>query len=378
MKRILITSTDLMMIQFLAPHVRYLAQQGYAVDIACSVVGDRISDVRRELEDTVGQIHILRLERSPVSFRNFSGYRDLKKLLRENRYDLIWTNEPVMGAATRLAARSARRQGTAVVYMCHGFHFFRGAGLLNWAVFYPAERLLCRLCDAIVTMNREDYARAQTFPAGRVYRIPGVGVDIRRFSAGGYPEFRLAKRRQLGIPEDAWVALTVGELTKRKNQKVLLRAVHLLEDPGCHLVLCGRGDRQKELEQLASELGIRDRVHFLGYRLDIPEIYRMADCFLFSSLQEGLPFALMEAMQSGLPIAASAIRGNVDLIQQGKGGVLCDPRSPSQFADGLRQLRAMDAGAMAQYNRRSLKKYDLENTKPLIRGILEEVMEGRQ
>ena len=374
MKRILITSTDLMMIQFLAPHVHHLAALGYQVDIACSVVGNRISDVRRALEGAVGKIHILRLQRSPAAPGNLLGYTDLQRLLAENRYDLIWTNEPVMGVMTRLAARKYRRQGTKVLYMCHGFHFFRGAGALNWAVYYPIERLMSRFCDAIVTVNGEDFARALRFQTSPVYKIPGVGVDTRRFSAGGYPEFRNAKRIQLGIPEDAWVVLTVGELNKRKNQKVLLRAVSLLDDKNTHLVLCGRGDRREKLEQLASRLGIRDRVHFLGYRLDIPEMYRMADCFAFPSLQEGLPFALMEAMQSGLPIVASRIRGTVDLIQPDAGGILCHPRSPAEFARGVMELRRTDKAAMVGLNREKLKEFDLEQIKPRILAILEEVL----
>ena len=123
MKKLLITSTDLMMIQFLVPHVRHLSHQGFLVDLACSDVGGRMEDVRRALSPYVGTIHTLRLKRSPLSPRNVLGYRDLRTLLHKNHYNLIWTNEPVMGAATRLAARDLRKQGLKVVYMCHGFHF---------------------------------------------------------------------------------------------------------------------------------------------------------------------------------------------------------------------------------------------------------------
>ena len=181
MKKLLITSTDMMMIQFLIPHVKYLSENGFCVEIACSVVGDRLEDVRKALEDVSCVIHTVRLERSPASPRYLLGYGDMKRLLQENRYDIIWTIEPVMGVVTRLAARKARKTGTKVVYMCHGFHFYKGASLANWLIFYPVERVMSRLCDAIVTMNQEDYARAQSFKAKAVYKIPGVGVDTRRF-----------------------------------------------------------------------------------------------------------------------------------------------------------------------------------------------------
>ena len=373
MKKLLITSTELMMIQFLVPHVKYLSENGFQVEIACSDVGGRMEDVRHALDGAVNKIHVLRLERSPVNPRNFLGYQDLKKLLAENHYDIIWTNEPVMGVVTRLAANKYRRKGTKVIYMCHGFHFFNGASKVNWAIYYPIERIFAHLCDAIVTMNQEDYDRAQTFKTRKVYKIPGVGVDTRRFSGGGYPGFRAAKRRQLGLPEDAYVMLTVGELTKRKNQKVLLSAMAQLDDPSIHYVLCGKGDQLDELKQQAQELGLADRVHFLGYRLDMPEIYRMADCFAFSSIHEGLPFALMEAMQSGLPVVASRIRGNEDLIDDGVGGVLCDVHDSGQYRDGITKMRAIDKAAMAEHNRRKLAEFDISSTRVLITEILKKI-----
>ena len=371
MKKLLITSTELMMIQFLVPHVKYLSENGFQVEIACSDVGGRMEDVRNALEGVVDAIHVLRLERSPANPRNFLGYQDLRKLLAENHYDVIWTNEPVMGVVTRLAANKYRRRGTKVVYMCHGFHFFSGASKVNWAIYYPIEQIMAHFCDAIVTMNQEDYARALSFKVNNVYKIPGVGVDTGRFSSGGSPEFRMAKRRQLGLPEDAYVMLTVGELTKRKNQKVLLNAMAQLNDPSVHYVLCGKGDQQEALERLARELGIAEKVHFLGYRLDVPEIYRMADCFAFSSIHEGLPFALMEAMQTGLLIVASRIRGNVDLIDDGVGGILCDVHSIDQYRDGLMRIRTMDGETMAAHNRGKLAEFDLKNTRIKICKILE-------
>ena len=298
----------------------------------------------------------------------------MKKLLRENHYDIIWTNEPVMGVVTRLAANKYRRKGTRVLYMCHGFHFFDGASKPNWAIYYPIERIMAHLCDAIVTMNQEDYARARKFKVSGIYKIPGVGVDTRRFSSGGYPELRMAKRRQLGLPEDAYVILTVGELTKRKNQKVILNALAQMKDPYLHYVLCGRGDQLEALKQQSQELGIADRVHFLGYRLDVPEIYQMADCFAFSSIHEGLPFALMEAMQSGLPIVASRIRGNVDLIDDGVGGILCDVHSSEQYREGLMKVRTMDTDAVADHNRRKMAEFDLRNTKVKIAEIIETIL----
>ena len=163
-KKILITCTDSMMKQFLEPHVRNLTENGYEVEIACSEVLNRMAEVREDLGDLV-RIHQLHLQRSPLALSNIKGYREVKKIIGSGKYDLIWTNEPVMGVVTRLAARNARKQGTKVMYMVHGFHFYKGAPLLNWLIFYPIERLMASKADCICTINREDYVRAQKMHA---------------------------------------------------------------------------------------------------------------------------------------------------------------------------------------------------------------------
>lgn len=335
MKKILITSTDLMMIQFLVPHVRYLSEHGFEVEIACSVVGNRIDDVRTALDGVVKAIHIVRLERSPASWKNLDGYRDMKRLLAENAYDIIWTNEPVMGVVTRLAARKLRKRGTKVVYMCHGFHFYKGASKANWLVFYPIERFMSRFCDMIVTINREDEARAKTFHCPRVEHIDGIGVDLERLKCSCTRE---EKRRELGIGDEDILVLSVGELQTRKNHEVMIRAIAKLNDPKIKYCICGRGELLEHLQNLSAQLGIADQVSFLGYRLDIPDIMNAADIFAHPSRREGLGLACLEAMSFGLPLVTSNIQGIPDYVENGVTGYLCDPMDVEQFAKHLDML----------------------------------------
>lgn len=373
MKKLLITSTDLMMIQFLVPHVQYLSENGFHVEIACSEVGGRMEEVRKAVEGFAKAVHTVRLVRSPVSATNFKGYRDMKRLLEKNHYDIIWTNEPVMGVVTRLAARRSRGRGTKVFYMAHGFHFFTGASMINWALYYPVERIMAHYCDAIVTMNQEDYDRAVKFKTGQVHKIHGVGLDTQKFKvydADMTAQARQKLRKELDLTEESFIVLSVGELSKRKNQEVIIRALGMLNDPAVHYVLCGKGDLRHMLEELAKEQGIADQVHFLGYRKDIPDICAGSDCFAFPSLQEGLPFALMEAMQMGLLIVCSRIRGNTDLIKNAEGGLLCDAKSAGDFATAIRKIRTMGRDSMVSVNREVLEKYDLESTKEYILRIL--------
>lgn len=359
MKKLLITSTDMMMVQFLIPHVRYLSENGFQVEIACSVVGDRLGDVKKALEDVPCVIHTVRLERSPVSMKNFSGYRDMKRLLKENQYDLIWTNEPVMGVVTRLAARTARKQGTKVLYMCHGFHFYRGAPLINWVVYYPIERLMSRFCDTIVTINREDEARAKTLHCHRVEHINGIGVDMDRLC----PRTEQTDiRRELGLTEQDLLVLSVGELNRNKNQQVILRALQMLNDRQIHYLLCGQGDELAHLQQLARELDLEKNVHFLGYRKDVPDILQSVDIFAHPSKREGLGLACLEAMTFGLPLVTSNIQGITDYVENGVTGYACGPEDATAFTKHLKRLRedAPLRAQMGQTNIQKAKKYAID------------------
>ena len=187
-KRMLITSTDLMMIQFLVPHVKNLAEHGWNIDVACSVVGNRIDEVRDTLKK-YAKVHVVRLHRSPLNPENLKGYRDMKKIIASDQWDVIWTNEPVMGVVTRLAARHDRRKGTKLVYIVHGFHFYKGAPKMNWLVYYPIERWMSRFTDVIVTINKEDYGRAKSFHTQRSTVYSRCWNRSEQVQYKGRPEF---------------------------------------------------------------------------------------------------------------------------------------------------------------------------------------------
>ena len=242
-KRMLITSTDLMMIQFLVPHVRNLAEHGWKIDLACSVVGNRIDEVRSALQE-YAEIHVVRLHRSPLNPENLKGYKDMKKVISGKSWDVIWTNEPVMGVVTRLAARKARRAGTKVVYMVHGFHFYKGAPKLNWMVYYPIERWMARFTDMIVTINKEDYNRAKGFHVKQVEYIPGIGIDLNRYNI---KENASEIRQSLGVNTEDYLIISIGELTKRKNHRVVLDALKEINDPRIKYIICGRGPLRDDL-----------------------------------------------------------------------------------------------------------------------------------
>lgn len=324
--------------QFHIPYLKMLKEMGWETAVAA----------RNDYEDPEDCVipycdafYDIPFERTPWKAGNIRSYRMLKKIIDEGEYAVVHCHTPVGASIARLAARSARKKGTKVVYTAHGFHFFTGAPLLNWLLFYPAERLLAPMTDVLITINKEDYARAQKkLSPRRIEYVPGVGVDTRRFHVDGVD--REEKRRELGFGDEAFLLLTVAEMTKNKNHATVLRALALLkqepEFAAMHYLICGRGDERWSLEKLTKELGLTEHVHFLGYRSDVPELYRSSDLFVFMPFREGLSLALMEAMSSGLPTVCSRIRGNTDLIDENVSGVFAE-NNPQAVADAILALR---------------------------------------
>ena len=370
MNKILVTSTDLMMVQFLVPHIKYLCSNGYIVDVLCSNVGGRIDDVKKQLNDYVNNIFVVSLQRSPLSLKNLSGYCEIKKILDKNRYDLIWTNEPVMGVATRLAAKKSRRKGTKVMYMVHGFHFYKGAPKVNWMLYYPVEKMMAKYCDVITTINHEDFEVAKRFKGDNTKYIHGIGINTERLN-------NLAEqkniREEIGLSKEDFIVLSVGELNENKNHKVIIRALAQINDKSIHYVVCGKGDQLDNLKMLSKELGVESNVHFLGYRTDVVDICSQSDLFAFPSFREGLGLAALEAMYCGLPLVTSNSRGPVDFMVNGETGYICDPNSPEEFA---RAINIIKNDIELQLNMKKTNKilaypYCVESVKNEIHSIIE-------
>lgn len=370
MKRLLLTCTDLMTIQFMIPHIRYLSENGYSVDLACSVVGDRLEDIKNAVGD-IAKIHVIRLVRSPFSPSNINGYKDLKKVISENRYDVIWTNEPVMGVMTRLAARHVRKDGTKVIYMAHGFHFFKGAPLFNWLMWAPLETFMSRFNDVLVTINYEDYARAKKYMHTPVVEhIDGIGVD---FSDRECAVSRDEKRKQLGLSESDIALLSVGELQKRKNHEVIIKALADLNNPNVKYIICGQGVLENRLLELISSLNLQNQVFLLGYRQDIPEIMNACDIYAHPSVREGLGLASLEAMAFGLPLITSNVQGLPDYVKNGVTGYMCSPKDVTAFSENINKLVCDESlrKKISAENKIQVCKYKVKEIQPVIKNILD-------
>ena len=312
------------MMQFHIPYLKMFQEMGWETAVASKNDYENPEDCQIPYCDAYYDIPFARL---PWKRSNIRAYRMLKKIIDEGNYDIIHCHTPVGAMIARLAALAARKKGTKVIYTAHGFHFFKGAPLLNWLLFYPAEWLLAPVTDVLITINKEDYARARKqLRAKRIEYVPGVGIQTEKFRERSID--RKAKRASLGYGDADFLLLTVAEMTPNKNHITILKALSLLKEKGAlepiHYLICGRGEMWESLEQSAKEMGIDDHVNFLGYRTDAPELYQASDLFLFVTLREGLSVALMEAMSSGMPIVCAKIRGNTDLIEDGISGIFSE------------------------------------------------------
>lgn len=281
-------------------------------------------------------LHNIHFARSPFTRQNVACYKQLKEIINTNKFDLIHVHTPTVSILTRLAARKARKNGTVVMYTCHGFHFHNAAPLKNWIIYYPIERMMSWFCDYIVTINKEDFHRAQTFHAKNVRYIPGVGVNLDRIHQATVDKREYKK--SIGVPEDCVLVLSIGEMIERKNHEVIIRAIAQIDNSNIYYAICGKGPLKDYLSGLAKELGIGERVKFLGFRKDIPELCHTADISAFPSKIEGLGLAGIEAMAAGVPLVSSNVHGILDYVIDGETGFALKPSDVDSFAKAIEHL----------------------------------------
>lgn len=356
---------------------------GTAIEAANSLnmkffsAANRSKSTQTEIKDDekkygVKLLHI-DVARSPMSFKqNYKAYKQLVKIIRDNKIDYIHCNTPVGGVLGRLAGKKCNVK--KVIYQAHGFHFYKGAPKKNWLVYYPVERWLAHYTDAIITINAEDFEAAEKFKLrnnGKVYYVHGVGIDMSQYDLS--KKDREEKRLELRLSGNDVALISMGDLIERKNYDTAIRAVAEAETPNLQYFICGKGPEEEKLKALAESLGVSEQIHFLGFRSDIKALLTAADIFLFTTKQEGLPRSMMEAMASGLPCIASKIRGNTDLLEGTEGGFLCETTDVSAYAEKLKLLANDKAlrETMGKNNLITLRKFSTETVSDELRKLYE-------
>lgn len=366
---LVVCTTDSMIWNFLVPHIKELEDKGCYVECASSITGNYFDDL---IQKYGIKMNAIQFKRSPYDVKNIQAYKQLCKLIKEKHFDTIYCHEPVGGAMGRLAGKSCKCK---VIYIAHGFHFYQGAPFVNRIVYYSVEKFLSRYTDVLVTINDEDYQSSLKFYAKKTYKINGIGINTDLFLKIDNCD---DLRNELSLKADDYILFSVGELIERKNHIVVINALKKLNNPHIHYVIAGDGVLFDSLKEKVKKLELENQVHLLGYRTDINRLCNASDVFMMPSLQEGLSVALMEAMACGKPVIASKIRGNVDLIDDGMGGILVNATDIDGYSAAILKCynTPFKMEQYGSYNAKKIKDFDIEKVKKQLSVIYREGLEN--
>lgn len=310
MKKVLFVATITRhILGFHTPYLKYFKEQGYEVHVA-SKGNQEIPYCDKHFD--------LPFERFPLKINNIKTYKQLKKIINENEYEIIHSHTPVGGVLARCAARKVRKKGTKSIYTAHGFHFYKGAPIKNWVLYYPIEKICAKWTDCLITINNEDYEFAKRkLNIKQIEHVYGVGMNTTRFEKELTNEEKLEFRRSLEIKENDIVFSYVAELNKNKNQILLINAINELKEKydNLKLLLIGDGPLINYYKKIIKDKNLQDNIKVLGRRRDINEILSITNIYLASSLREGLPVNVIEALYKSLPIIARDNRGHRELVK---------------------------------------------------------------
>ena len=320
------------------------------------------------------KIEQIDINTNPFNKNNIIAYKQILRIIDYYNIEAVMCSTPIGGMIARLAAK--KKKIKPVLYEAHGFLFFKGAPFINQTLYKMEEKILAHYTDTLITITEEDYLAAQKFNLRSKeppYLVHGAGVEV-----GVQVDINRAdKRKSVGVPKDAFVIISAGELNKNKNTEVIVRALDKVKN--AHYVACGVGSEKDNLIKLAEELGVINRFHLLGYRTDMPELLAMSDVFAMMSFREGMPRSLLEAMDLGLPCVGSNTRGVRDLIDS-NGGFICNPKDPSAFAEAFNILNEnrILCQKMGNYNRGKVQAFSADVAKKELYNIYKQTFTNKR
>ncbi|TDT79871.1 glycosyltransferase involved in cell wall biosynthesis [Bacillus sp. AG1163] len=337
MKRALVVTTVSGTIKaFLIPQIELLKKQGFEVDVATNITG-KIEEFSNLLDGV--KIHDVPFNRNAKSLENVRAYRIIKGIIRDGEYDLIHVHTPIAAFLTRLA--STRRN--KVIYTAHGFHFNENGSNISNLIYKTMEKIAAKKTDRLIVINQDDYETGKSIISSKRLRyIKGVGVDVQKYNQDVLNEDeKMEFKQSLGIEKNKKVITHIAELNGNKRQiDAVLAAGKFKEIYGDNfvLLLVGRGPMLKSIQDEIKNLELDKYIKCLGFRNDISKILSITDVGMLISLREGLPKSVMEMMSMKIPVVATNIRGNRDLIKNKENGILVDIKKPNQIAEAWNEI----------------------------------------
>lgn len=373
MRRALVVANLAGFASFLLNDIKLLKSKGYIVDFAANAEKLKWDDTKAAIEELGVPFYQIDFDsKNPFSKQNVKAYSQIKKLIVNKSYTLIHCHTPISGLVTRLAARKERCKGTKVLYTTHGFAFTSNSSCKSWLIYNTFERIGSMFCDAMITINKEDYENAKKMCCKNVFYINGVGVDTKKYSDVSVD--RVTYRASLGIEKDKIMILSVGELSERKNHQIIIKAIGQLKNKGNIVyAICGNGingGTTNMLKQLAKEYDVDLRL--LGFRYDIPEITACSDIGAIPSVREGLGLAGIQSLAAGIPVVGTDVQGIKDYIVEGKTGFLASAHDAEGFARGINSIISLSNAEREAMKYRCIEMaqhYDVSVSTKQIEGI---------
>lgn len=363
MKKILFVATvQSHIMNFHVPYLEYWANRGYEVHVATKMNKKEY----KETELTLGYVkwHQIDFNRNPFSKYSIIALKQLKQLMKANEYELVHVHTPVGSILGRLAAKLTGTKN--IVYTAHGFHFYKGAPIMNWLVYYPIEKFMARWTDSIITINQEDYLLAKkkfkTRKNGNVFKVDGVGIDLNKYKTTDIEDKDF--KSTIGINRDDFVVSIIGELNNNKNHMQLIKSVEKVKEKHKNLkcLIVGNGENEKTIREYIENKSLNESILLLGFRRDIPNILSITDVVVSMSKREGLPKNIMEAMAAGKAIIGTKIRGNKDLIKDHSNGYLVEIDDINKTSEYIEKLM-LNKSIVDEFSKQSIidaQKYDIK------------------
>ena len=379
-KVLMLATTAAMSAQFNINNILILEEMGYEVHVAGNfrkgnpIPDKAIRDFYKWVKEHGGKCFQIPSTRKVYDIiNNYVALKKIIKLIKTEKYSFIHCHTPIGSVIGRLAAK---KTGTPIIYTAHGLHFFKGSPLSSWIVFYPVEKYLSKFTDVMVLINHEDYNLVnKKFHAKRVVIVPGIGIDTKEIAR--HADSRMRIREELGLKEEDFFLLSVGELSGRKNHETIIKAIHQLDRSDIKYFIAGKGmgkdNEEDELKRLIVDYDLQDRVKLLGFREDVNDLYAAADAVAFPSRREGLGLAGIEAMAAGLPIITSNINGINEYSVNGETGFSYGPEDVDGFADGIEYLADHPdwCESVGRKNIERAEKYDYHYANSIMKELYE-------
>ena len=376
MKKILyVTTVSRTINAFLIPHIEMLIENKYEVNCACYM--DKEID-QRLIKKGI-KIYNIPFSRNPLSLDNLKAFNELIKIQEENQYDIVHVHTPIAsiyGSLLKLKFKNLK-----IIYTAHGYHFLKGGPKLGWIIYYPIEKMMAKLTDVTITINKEDYEITKTkLKPKKCYLVNGVGLDLNQYKPLS-KEKQGFKRKELGLEKDDFVVIMIAELNENKNQIQLIKAMELLKDKYLNIkaISIGEGHKFEELQQEINNRGLKNNFKLLGFRTDVNELINISDIGILLSYREGLPRNIMELMANGKKVIATNVRGCRDLVCNDNIGALVNVGGVKETAEAIERYYLDDKSREKVYEAykfsdyeyavRYIELYDIENVVKELKSI---------